>query len=230
MAAVNFLELNQIAAIYEQQAEDCVRSIEVFYDEITGLAKETAYEPLVRFTNQIYVFYKGELRDHLQREFARWYNSEYSFHALARSIGGGDQAVQAAKRYMDEIETYLRQMFQRGPNQIYVDTTNPQIKDYDFEKFRNSITVCIRACTQANENAMSSINRMAVDNNTVFCIIGFIKSMGISITESFRRMLNEVEDGLGMFRTGVMTTVDQVPGEGRTVDGHISWKPGTDFF
>lgn len=229
MATIDFSELNQIAAIYERQAEDCVRSIEIFYDEITELARRTAYEPLVRFTNQIYMFYKEDLREHLQREFSRWNDSEYSFHALAKSIGAGDLAVQKGRRYMDEIEACLTQMFRRGPNQVHVDTMEPHVKDSDFEKFSSAIMVCVKACTQANENAMSEMNRMGADNDTVSCLGGFVKSMGLSITESFQGMITEVEDGLGIFRTGVRTTVEQVPNEGRTVDKRISWTKGISF-
>jgi len=94
MAVINESEFGRITAIYERQAQACVRSVEDFYDEITELSRKTAYEPLVNFTNQIYEFYKGELRDHLRREFANWYDSEYSLHALARSILAGEDAVE----------------------------------------------------------------------------------------------------------------------------------------
>ena len=126
MAVINESEFGRITAIYERQAQACVRSVEDFYDEITELSRKTAYEPLVNFTNQIYEFYKGELRDHLRREFANWYDSEYSLHALARSILAGEDAVRNARGHMDVMGEHLDQMFRRGPNPIHVDTGEPR--------------------------------------------------------------------------------------------------------
>ena len=193
------------------------------------LAKKTAYEPLVNFTNQIYEFYKGELREHLKNEFDRWYNSEYSFQALSRNIGAGYAAVQKSQSAMDEIGAHLMLMFQRGPNKIYVDTMEPQVEDRDFETFSNAIFICVRNCEYANQNALSEINMMAMENNAVSCITGFVRSLGISMTQSFQGMIGQVEDGLGMFRVGVGTTIEQVPNVGRAVDGHIIWKKGMNF-
>lgn len=229
MASINFTEFERIAAIYEQQAEGCVRSIEALYEEVTRLAARTAYHPLVDFANQIDKFYQEDLRKHLKSEYDRWYNSEYSFQALAKNIGAGESAVQKARRCMEEIGECLRSMFRRGTNHIDVVTTEPHIQDYDFKNFQDMIERCFRNCSRANDDALTKIKQMAEENNMVSCMVGFVKSMGVSITGAFEKMIAEVESGLGLFRTGVSRTVDQVPGEGRMLDVHISWRIGTTF-
>lgn len=229
MAVIREREFDRITAIYEQQAEECVHSIERFYDEITELARRTAYEPLVNFTNQIYKFYKGDLREHMQREFEQWYDSDYSLHALTKNIGAGIQAEQKARYHMDQIKMYLQQMFQRGPNPIYVDVTEPEIEDRDFDIFSSAVFTCVRNCERANQDAVSKINVMAADNNAVSCITGFVKTMGVSIVDNFQKMLGQVEKGLGAFQKGVNVTVDQVPNTGHELEGHIFWEKGIRF-
>lgn len=229
MAVIRETEFGQIVDIYERQAEECVRSVEIFYDEITDLARKTAYHPLIDFTNQIYEFYKGDLREHLQREFDRWYQSDYSLHALMRGIGAGESAIRRAQSYMDDMEGHLMQMFQRGPNRIYVDSTEPEIEDKDFDTFSNAISICVRNCERANQNAISEINRMAAENNAVSCITGFVKTLGVSMTGSFQGMISQVEEGLGLFRTGVNSSLSQAPDVGKEAGMHILWGKGAIF-
>ena len=229
MAVINESEFGRITAIYERQAQACVRSVEDFYDEITELSRKTAYEPLVNFTNQIYEFYKGELRDHLRREFANWYDSEYSLHALARSILAGEDAVRNARGHMDVMGEHLDQMFRRGPNPIHVDTGEPRIQDQDFDTFAHALSVCVRRCQEAGQEALGEINGMAAENNAVSCIIGFVKTTGLSMTESFRSMINRVDDGLRLFRQGVNHTVNAVPTGGKGPDVHLPWGKGIPY-
>ena len=229
MAVIRETEFSRITAIYERQAAECVSGVEDFYGEVTHLARKTRYAPLVSFANQIYVFYKGDLREHLLREFNRWYDSEYSLHALVRSIAAGAGAESRAREHMDVMETSLRQMFQRGPDPISVDAAEPQIEDRDFDVFSDALTACVYRFERAGEEALTDIRGMAYENDAVNCIVGFVKTTGVSLADSFRAMIREVEDGLGLFRGGVRKTLDSVPDAGRGTDLHIPWGAGIPF-
>ncbi len=229
MAIIRENEFNRITAIYQRQAEECVRSVEIFYDSVTDLARRTCYAPLVNFANQIYKFYKEDLSGHLQREFFRWYNSEYSLHALARSIAAGNAAECRAREHMDAMGDCLRQMFRRGPVSISVDTSEPQIQDGDFDSFSAALSDCVYGFRRANEEAMADIRAMADENNAVECIAGFVRTTGVSLADSFQAMIREVEDGLGFFRSGVSRTLNHIPETGRGTDLHLPWGSGIPF-
>lgn len=229
MAIIRENEFDRIAAIYERQANECVSAVETFYGEISTLARRTRYAPLVNFSNQIYAFYKGALREHLQQEFERWYDSPYSLHALMRSIAAGNAAEYRAKTYMDRIRGSLEQMFRRGPEQISVDTEEPQIEDSDFAAFSDALTGCSRKLEQASNEALADIRGMASENDAVSCLVSFVKTTGISMTDSFRSMIREVEAGLGLFRNGVQNTLDSVPDAGRGTNAHLPWGAGVPF-
>lgn len=229
MATIREDEFDRIAAIYERQADACVRGVALFYGEIADLSRKTCYAPLVNFTNQICLFYQGDLQDHLLREFNRWYDSPYSLHALTRSIAAGDAAERRARAHMDDIGAALRQMFRRGPEPISVDTSAPRIQDGDFRAFQDAITGCTRRMESACQDALGEIRGMADGNDAVNCITGFVQTTGASLTESFRGLLRSVEDGLGYFQKGVQGTLNSVPAAGQSADAHLPWDAGIPF-
>lgn len=205
-------EFREITQIYEELADSCVSGLERFYEDIIELSNKTRYEPLVLFTNRIYEFYMGEFRDHLRREFQSWYDSEYSLHALINAIRGGSDAYQLARRYMDDIETYLEGLFRLSASPVHCDMSEPMIEEQDFETFKIAIQTYVHTAEQARDDAVSRTQQMASDNDAFVCIVPYVKTTGDSMIESFRSLMVEVEAGLGIFSGGVSATVQIIGG------------------
>lgn len=230
MFQINMRMCDEITRIYEQQAEDCVRAVNRLYDEITELARKTCFEPLVNFSNEIYRFYYGTLREHLMREFQNWYDGPSSFHALMSHTHAGDAAIQAARSKMDVMEQNLEGMFRFSADEVSFDTSAPEIRNEDFEDYRQALSSCVRSFENALQDAESSVRSMGSDNDVVLLITDIVKTTGESLTESFGNMVRQVTEGENLTDSGVSVTVGGITGRGKTVsDMHLSWVKGESF-
>ena len=219
MFQINMRMCDEITRIYERQAEDCVRTVNRFYDEIAELARRTCYKPMVDFGNEIHRFYHGELRDHLMREFQNWYDGPSSFHALMSSTSAGEDAVQNARSKMDEMERNLESLFRLSEEEISVDTSVPEFENRDFEDYKQALVSCVRSFERALQDAESSVRSMGSENDVVLLITDIVKTTGESLAESFANMVNQVAEGEDFVNSGRDITLGGIVGRGRTVSG-----------
>lgn len=231
MFTINMRQCNEITQIYERQAEECVRAVSRFYDDITDLARRTTYAPMVHFGNEIYRFYTGELREHLIRQFQIWYDGNYSFHALMQKINAGEAAVQEGRAKMNQMEEYLQSLFRLSASEISLDTSAPDIENKDFEDYRQALSTCIRSFESAVEEANAAIGRMGSDNDVVLLIGDMVKTTGVSLYESFQEMVNQVTSGEEFTSGGRDFTIGEITGRGVTVESKsIQWGKSVAFY
>ena len=229
MFTIKMSEIDRIAQIYERQAQDCVHGVSRLYEEIIELARKTTYAPMVEFGNQIYRFYTGDLKDHLMREYGKWYDGPYSFHALMASINAGSSAVAEAKRRMDDMKTSLEGLFRLSQSEIHLDNSVPNIEDRDFEEYRTCLQSCRRNFERATGEAESAIRGMESGNDVVQLIGDIVKTTGVSLTESFGEMIREVTEGQDFTNAGNAKTLGAVTGRGIAADTHIPWGKNASF-
>lgn len=229
MFTINMRQIDQIIQIYEQQAEECAASVRRFYEDIIVLARRTTYAPMVEFGNQIYRFYTEDLKSHLMHEYQDWYESPYSFHALMRAINAGENAVRLAREKMDRMGESLSRLFQLSQDEIRLDNSAPDIKNQDFEDYRQSLQACKRNLDRVTQDAESAIRSMEGDNDMVQLIGDIVKTTGVSLAESFDEMVRQVTKGEDFANSGRDFSVGSIRGQGRAADIYIPWGKNMSF-
>lgn len=230
MFQINMQTCDEITRIYERQASECVRAVNIFYDEVMELARRTAFKPMVDFGNAIYRFYYGELRRHLMSEFRSWYDSGSSFHALMQKTNAGDAAIQTARNKMDQMEGHLESLFRMAGSEVVLDTSAPVIENKDFEDYRQALSVCLRIFSGAQQGAEASIRSMGSENDVTVLITDIVKTTGLSLEESFEKFIRQVTEGEEFTSSGRDFTLGEVSGKGKAVsDNHVRFVKGFSF-
>lgn len=201
---IDWTELESIANVYGTMAYDMARAMKNFYDSLEQRCRGCAYKPMVDFTNKICNFYYGEFKTHMNKCIHDWNESDHNLKVLALKTGAGDEAASIAQRYMDQILENLNRMFdQSGIQELKVDTAAPVIS----EKAIAEVEQDIRDLFQSSENIMNSaineINRRGMDNNAFYTILGPTHSLGDSVIETSREMIQQILKGSELFKDRV---------------------------
>lgn len=218
-----------ITQVYLEMSEEVKNAYQAFIESARDICAMHAYKPMVEFTNAMQEKYFGEFKECILRLYKEWRDSESSLEALARRTGSGEEAVQTARSYMDELENNLLTMFDRGYDSIQVDIAAPALTEQDILKLNNEISGFLQRIENAKINAEQICNGRSEENVLYSLIKPVLSSAGDTLDEWMKANMNQVIEGSQLYAQGVATVANNLSAPSTTVPGNVNWGDADSF-
>lgn len=212
-----------VTQVYLEMSEEVKNAYQGFIESARDICTMHAYKPMVEFTNAMQEKYFGEFKECIFRLYKEWRDSESSLEALARRTGAGEEAVQTARSYMDELENSLLTMFGQGYDSIQVDISVPALTGEDILKLNNEISGFLQRIENAKVNAEQTCNERSEENVLYLLIKPVLSSAGDTLDEWMKANMNQVIEGSQLYTQGVAAVVDNLSAPSTVAPGNINW-------
>lgn len=225
---MDFTDRN-ITQVYLEMSEEVKNAYQAFIESARGICAMHAYKPMVDFTNAMQEKYFGEFKECILHQYKEWRDSESSLEALARRTGSGEEAVQTARSYMDELENNLLTMFGQGYDSIQVNLAAPALNEQDILKINNEISGFLQRVENAKVNAEQVCNGRSEENILYSLIRPVLSSTGDTIDEWMRANMNQVIEGSELYAQGVATVANNLSAPSANAPGEVNWGNADSF-
>lgn len=212
-----------ITQVYLEMSEEVKNAYQAFIESTRAICAMHAYKPMVDFTNAMQEKYFGEFKECILRLYKEWRDSESSLEALARRTGSGEEAVQTARSYMDELENNLLTMFDQGYDSIQADIAAPALTEQDILKINNEISGFLQRIENAKINAEQICNGRSEENVLYSLIKPVLSSAGNTLDEWMKANMNQVIEGSQLYAQGVTAVVNNLSAPSTTVPENVNW-------
>ena len=212
-----------ITQVYLEMSEEVKNAYQAFIESTRAICAMHAYKPMVDFTNAMQEKYFGEFKECILLLYKEWRDSESSLEALARRTGSGEEAVQTARSYMDELENNLLTMFDQGYDSIQADIAAPALTEQDILKINNEISGFLQRIENAKINAEQICNGRSEENVLYSLIKPVLSSAGNTLDEWMKANMNQVIEGSQLYAQGVTAVVNNLSAPSTTVPGNVNW-------
>lgn len=206
---MDFTDRN-ITQVYLDLSEEVKNAYQAFIESTREICVMHAYKPMVDFTNAMQEKYHGDFKECILRLYKEWRDSESSLEALAKRTGAGEEAVQTARTYMDELENNLMGMFSQSFDTIKVDLAAPALTEQDILKINNEINGFMQRVENARTNSEQTCSSRA-DENVLYALIKpVISSTGVTLEGWMKENMNQVIEGSQLYAQGVATVISNM--------------------
>lgn len=219
---MDFTDRN-ITQVYLEMSEEVNNAYQAFIESTRNICTMHAYKPMVDFTNAMQEKYFGEFKECILRLYEEWRNGESSLEALARRTGSGEEAVQTARSYMDELENNLLSMFSQGYDAIQVDLAAPALTEQDILKLNTEISGFLQRVENAKVNAEQICNGRSEENVLYSLIKPVLSSTGNTLDEWMKDNMNQVIEGSQLYAQGVAAVANNLSMPSTTAPGKVDW-------
>lgn len=206
---MDFTDRN-ITQIYLDLSEEVKNAYQAFIESTREICTMHAYKPMVDFTNAMQEKYHGAFKECILRLYKEWRDSESSLEALAKKTGAGEEAIQTARSYMDELENNLMEMFSQSFDPIKVDLAAPALTEQDILKINNEINGFMQRVENARTNSEQTCSSRA-DENVLYALIKpVISSTGATLEGWMKENMNQVIEGSQLYAQGVAKVISNI--------------------
>ena len=219
---MDFTDRN-VTQVYLEMSEEVKNAYQTFIESARDICAMHAYKPMVEFTNAMQEKYFGEFKECILRLYKEWRDSESSLEALARRTGSGEEAVQTARSYMDELENNLLTMFDQGYDSIQADIAAPALTEQDILKLNNEISGFLQRIENAKINAEQICNGRSEENVLYSLIKPVLSSAGNTLDEWMKANMNQIIEGSQLYAQGVTAVINNLSAPSTTVPGNVNW-------
>lgn len=212
-----------ITQVYTTMVESLNYGFNEFMDMINSICKDSCYQPIIDFSNEIKRYCREEFKRYVERIFREWKEGTAGFKVLAQEIGAGKEREEKAVELMERIERIVGRLFEGEHSDVQVNTAQPRVAKEDILKINDGIDKFLQAIERAKEEAEQNCDFHAETNQAYNLTKPVITMICQYLYEWMKLNKESVIEGSEILDTGMKKIIENADIKGSYDVEHTSW-------
>lgn len=185
-------EIGNMYGMYESALNEIQEGTKGIAEQLTEIAKELKYEPVVKLSVEAVDYYNEELKQTVVRALNEWQNGDLSFSRVMEKMSAGESAKSRSKELEGRIEEGISSWRTVDAGQLSgIDTTNWRCELEDFENIKDTVGRFVETLEEMQNQYANNLESQKEENEIYISIEPVILQTISIVAEGFKAGISE---------------------------------------